>query len=64
MDEVSKSLGAGSVSLPKHQTRNVSNGGLGGDHSPRINFAKQAQVDFMNSKYLGQQAVSPFGVDK
>lgn len=46
------------MSLPKHHTRNVSNAG---DVSPRINFAKQAQVDFMNSKYLGQQGVSPFG---
>jgi len=38
-DEVSKSLGGGSMSLPKHHTRNVSNAG---DVSPRINFAKQA----------------------
>ena len=35
---------------------------LGGapDGSPRISFARQAQVDFMNSKYLGQQGSPPF----
>ena len=29
----------------------------------RMSFAKQAQVDFMNSKYLGNVAAPPF-VDK
>ena len=50
-EETSRSINGG-LSLPRHA--------LKADPSPRMNFAKQAQVDFMNSRYLGQTA-GPFG---
>lgn len=49
-EETSRSIN-GAMSLPKHA--------LKADASPRMNLAKQAQVDFMNSRYLGQTA-GPF----
>jgi hypothetical protein len=55
LDDTTRSLnGALATSLTKH-------GKKAGEASPRINFAKQAQIDFMNSKYLGKagQALFP-----
>ena len=48
-DEKSKSINGG-LNLAKNATR----------QAERMNFAKQAQVDFMNSKYLGNMAAAPF----
>jgi len=49
-DEKSRSLNGG-VSFSKQHSRNHNP-----EMSARMNLAKQAQVDFMNSKYLGQTA--------
>ena len=43
----------GGLSMVKNAARQA-------DMTNRMNFAKQAQVDFMNSKYLGNMAAAPF----
>ena len=59
-----KSLNGGnSINMSKHhQSRNGAGvfGVTAQDGSPRLNFAKNAQVDFMNNKALGRQAGAPF----
>ena len=53
-----RSINGGKSMSLQRPSRNI---GLPADVSPRISFAKQAQIDFMNNKYLGQQASAPFG---
>lgn len=51
-DEKSRSINGG-LNLAKSAARQA-------EMTNRMNFAKQAQVDFMNSKYLGNMAAAPF----
>ena len=48
-DDPSRSINGG-ISISKHSRNHPA------ETSARMNLAKQAQVDFMNSKYLGQTA--------
>ena len=56
IDEKSRSINGG-LHMVKNANRQA-------EMTNRMNFAKQAQVDFMNSKYLGNMATAAPFVEK